>query len=227
MAIRILLVDDQLLVVRGLEMLLDGEPDFDVVGTANNGAEAVEVARRLAPDVVLMDIRMPVMDGVSATRELTADGFRTGDGGITKVLVLTTFKGDSMVLDALRAGASGFLLKDTAPVSLATAVRAVQDGGVFLDPAVARGVVAEVASRPTTQAPSPGLLDRLTSREKEVLVLMAQGLSNGEIAQHLFVVESTVKTHVSRVLMKLEVGGRTQAVVMAYETGLVTPRVRR
>jgi len=217
--ISVMVVDDQALVRTGFTMILGAEPDLEVVGEAGDGAEAVEVARRLRPDVVLMDIRMPVMDGVEATRLLA--GPEAEDP--LRVLILTTFDLDEYVFDALRAGASGFLLKDTPAEELAAAVRVVADGDALLAPSVTRRLVAEFASRPAPEPAFDGDLEQLTDREREVLVLMARGQSNAEIAGELLVGETTVKTHVGRVLMKLHLRDRVQAVVMAYETGLVRP----
>jgi DNA-binding NarL/FixJ family response regulator len=217
--IRVLLADDQPLVRAGLAMLLCAEPDVEVVGEAGDGVEAVELTRRLKPDVVLMDVRMPGMDGVTATRQLTA-GPEPSDA---RVLILTTYHVDEAVYSALRAGASGFLLKDAAPQELLYAVRAVAAGEAWLDPAVARGLLDDLARRPEPATPSPAALAELTAREQEVLVLMAHGLSNAEIARRLVVGDATVKTHVGRVLMKLGLRDRTQAVVAAYQSGLVVP----
>jgi DNA-binding NarL/FixJ family response regulator len=218
--IRVLVVDDQTLVRSGFSMILGAEPDIEVVGEAADGAEAVELARALRPDVVLMDIRMPSMDGVTATRHLAGPGV---DHPL-RVVILTTFDLDEYVFDALRAGASGFLLKDTPPEDLADAVRVVAAGEAMLAPSVTRRLVAEFAGQPgqAPVTPPPGLAD-LTGREREVLVLMARGLSNAEIAEELYLGETTVKTHVGRVLMKLAVRDRVQAVVLAYESGLVRP----
>jgi DNA-binding NarL/FixJ family response regulator len=212
--IRLLVVDDQQLVRTGFRMILDAEPDLEVVAEAGDGAEAVEVARRTAPDVTLMDIRMPVMDGVEATRRLAAT---------TKVLILTTFDLDEYVYDALRAGASGFLLKDTPPEDLAAAVRVVAAGEALLAPSVTKRLVAEFASRPGRPSREAAGVDLLTEREREVLEELARGHSNAEIAERLYLGETTVKTHVGRILMKLGVRDRVQAVVLAYETGIVTP----
>ena len=213
-AIRVLVVDDQALVRTGFRMILDAEDDIDVVGEAADGLEAVEAARRLRPDVVLMDIRMPNLDGLEATRRLADD---------TKVIILTTFDLDEYVYEALRAGAVGFLLKDTPADDLADAVRVVAGGDALLAPSITRRLIGEFASRPEpTQAP-PADMEALTERELDVLRLMARGLSNAEIASELYVGETTVKTHVGRVLMKLGLRDRVQAVVLAYETGLVHP----
>ena len=220
MTCRILVVDDQALVRRGFRMILDAEEDFDVVGEAADGLEAVDLAARLRPDLVLMDIRMPNLDGVEATRRLAGPDVIDP----VTVLILTTFDLDDYVYDALRAGASGFLLKDTPPEELVAAVRVVAAGEALLAPSVTRRLIAEFASRPPQEpAPTPAL-DALTEREREVLTLMARGLSNAEIAAELFLGETTVKTHVGRVLMKLDLRDRVQAVVLAYEVGLVHPR---
>jgi DNA-binding NarL/FixJ family response regulator len=217
--IRVLVVDDQALVRTGFSMILGAEPDIEVVGDVADGALAVEAARRLRPDVVLMDIRMPVMDGVEATRMIAGPDVAEPQ----KVLILTTFDLDEYVFDALRAGASGFLLKDTPPEELAAAVRVVAAGDALLAPSITRKLVAQFASQPEPEPVVTADLQQLTDREREVLVLMARGLSNGEIAGELIVGETTVKTHVGRILMKLHLRDRVQAVVLAYETGLVRP----
>jgi DNA-binding NarL/FixJ family response regulator len=219
MTIRVVVADDQDIVRAGFSALLDTQPDITVVGSAGDGAEAVRVCREHAPDVVLMDVRMPVVDGIEATRRLAAGG----DGG-PRVLVLTTFDLDEYVYDALRSGASGFLLKDVAAERLFDAVRVVAAGDALLAPAVTRRLIGEFARLRPPPATPPERLRGLTPRETEVLRLVAEGLSNGEIAERLVVSEETVKTHVSRVLMKLDLRDRTQAVVTAYESGLVVPR---
>jgi DNA-binding NarL/FixJ family response regulator len=219
MTIRVVVADDQQIVRDGFGALLATQPDIDVVGDAADGHEAVQVCRRQRPDVVLMDVRMPVMDGIEATRQLTADG----ENG-PRVLVLTTFDLDDYVYDALRAGASGFLLKDVTASALFDAVRVVAAGEALLAPAVTRRLIGEFVRLRPAPAHTPDRLRELTPRETEVLRLVAEGLSNGEIAARLVVSEETVKTHVSRVLMKLGVRDRTQAVVAAYESGLVVPR---
>jgi len=213
-SIRVLVVDDQELVRTGFRMILDAEDDIDVVGEAGDGLEAVEAARRLRPDVVLMDIRMPNLDGLEATRRLSDE---------TKIIILTTFDLDEYVYDALRAGASGFLLKDTPADDLADAVRVVAGGDALIAPSITRRLIDEFAARPEPNRPPPGEVGTLTERELEVLRLMARGLSNAEIAEELYVSETTVKTHVGRVLMKLQLRDRVQAVVLAYETGLIQP----
>jgi DNA-binding NarL/FixJ family response regulator len=197
-------------------MILDAQPDIEVVGEASDGREAIALARELTPDVVLMDVRMPVLDGIEATRELTRDGDRS------RVLMLTTFDLDEHVYDAIRAGASGFLLKDVPPAELAHAVRVVAAGETLLAPTITRRLVEEFVRRPPPGRRSEQLED-LTERELEVLQLVARGLSNGEIAEQLVLGETTVKTHVTRILSKLDLRDRVQAVVLAYESGLVTP----
>ncbi|WP_345558748.1 response regulator transcription factor [Nonomuraea rosea] len=218
-AVRVVIADDHLVVRTGFAELLDTQQDFEVVGTAADGSEAVRICRELTPDVVLMDVRMPVMDGIEATRRLT------GDGG-PKVLILTTFDLDEYVYDALRAGASGFLLKDVTAERLFDAVRVIAAGEALLAPAVTRRLISEFTRMgPRSGAPAKALA-ALTPRETQVLRLVAEGLSNPEVAARLTVTEETVKTHVSRVLNKLGLRDRTQAVVAAYETGLVVPRGR-
>jgi DNA-binding NarL/FixJ family response regulator len=214
--IRVLIADDQALMRGGFRMILDAENDIEVVGEAIDGRDAVEQFARLVPDIVVMDVRMPTMDGIEATRRLT-----TAEGP-ARVLILTTFDLDEYVFEALRAGASGFLLKDRPPEELVSAVRIVASGDALLAPSVTRRLIEEFAGRPDAPIPARELAD-LTEREREVLVLMARGLSNGEIAERLFVAETTVKTHVGRVLQKLDLRDRAQAVVLAYESGLVQP----
>lgn len=215
--IRVGVVDDQALVRTGFVMILEVESDIDVVFDAGNGREAVELARRHRPDVILMDIRMPGLDGIEAARLITTDA---AEG--PRILMLTTFDLDEYVYDAIRAGASGFLLKDTPPDDLVAAVRVLADGDALLAPSVTRRLIEQFANGPAGAVVVPGL-DDLTDRETEVLRLMARGLSNQEIAAQLYVGETTVKTHVSRVLMKLGVRDRVQAVVAAYDSGLVRP----
>jgi len=223
MAVRVLVADDQPLVRAGIVMLLDAEPDIEVVAEAGDGQQALEQARWHQPDVVVMDVRMPVMDGVQATRQIIASGSGTDADPSIRVLILTSYHADDAVYGALRAGASGFLLKDAAPADLAGAVRAVSSGDAWLQPAVARGLLTEFAARPESRAPSPEVLQRLTTREREVLTLVASGLSNTEIAERLVVEQVTVKTHLGRILTKLGLRDRAQDVVAAYESGLVTP----
>ena len=218
MTTRILLVDDQPLLRTGFRMILSAEPDFAVVGEAGDGASAVELARRLAPDVVLMDIRMPGMDGIQATRALAGPGVAEP----MKVLILTTFGLDEYVVESLRAGASGFLLKDAPAEDLVEAIRIVAAGDALLAPSVTRRLLDRIASKlpPAHENVIPALSE-LTEREMEVLKLVARGLSNAEIAEKLVVSETTVKTHVSRILGKLDLRDRVQVVILAYETGLI------
>jgi DNA-binding NarL/FixJ family response regulator len=214
-SLSVLIVDDQALVRAGFRMILDAEDDIDVAGEAADGADAVAEAQRLRPDVILMDVRMPQVDGIEATRRVLADGLDT------KVVMLTTFDMDEYVYDALRAGASGFLLKDVPPEQLVAGIRAVAQGDALLAPSVTRRVIQEFVRRPlaSVQTMPPEVAD-LTARELEVLQLVAKGLSNAEIATELVVSETTVKTHVAHVLTKLGVRDRVQAVVLAYECGL-------
>lgn len=214
--IRVLLVDDQELMRMGFRMVLGAQPDIDVVGEAGDGRRAVELADELRPDVVLMDVRMPVLDGVEATRQITGPGF-------AKVLVMTTFDLDEYALSALHNGASGFLLKDTQPAELVSALRAVASGDAVVSPSVTRRLLDRFLGTAGGQLRDASMLDVLTEREREVLVLIAKGLSNTEIAGTLFLSEATVKTHVGRILAKLDLRDRVQAVVLAYETGLVRP----
>jgi DNA-binding NarL/FixJ family response regulator len=215
---RILLVDDQPLLRTGFRMILSAEPDFAVVGEAGDGASAVEIARRLKPDVVLMDIRMPGMDGIQATRALAGPGVVEP----MKVLILTTFGLDEYVVESLRAGASGFLLKDAPAEDLVEAIRIVAAGDALLAPSVTRRLLDRIASKlpPAHENVIPALSE-LTEREMEVLKLVARGLSNAEIAEKLVVSETTVKTHVSRILGKLDLRDRVQVVILAYESGLI------
>jgi DNA-binding NarL/FixJ family response regulator len=218
--IRVLIADDQPLMRTGFRMILDAEPDLEVVGEAADGAEAVWLAAYVRADVVLMDVRMPGMDGIEATRRLAGDGVQDP----VRVLILTTFDLDEYVLSALRAGASGFLLKDVPPEDLVEAIRVVAAGDALLAPSVTRRLLDRFADRlPDPAAARPGALDSLTARELEVLGLVARGMSNAEIADHLVVSETTVKTHVGRLLAKLDLRDRVQAVVLAYETGIVRP----
>jgi DNA-binding NarL/FixJ family response regulator/class 3 adenylate cyclase len=218
-SVRVLIVDDQALVRTGFKMILEAEPDLEVVGEAADGLEAIVQARALAPDVVLMDVRMPEVDGIEATRRLLAE-----DGSTAKVVTLTTFDMDEYVYEALRAGASGFLLKDVPPEQLVAGIRAVASGDALLAPSVTRRVIEEFVKRPPDSVRTPPeRLGELTARELEVLKLIARGLSNAEIAKELYVSETTVKTHVAHCLMKLELRDRVQAVVLAYESGLVQP----
>jgi DNA-binding NarL/FixJ family response regulator len=219
-SIRVLIVDDQALVRAGFRMILESETAIEIVGEASDGLEALDAVRESAPDVVLMDIRMPNLDGLEATRRIVGDG----TGG-PRVLMLTTFDLDEYVYEALRAGASGFLLKDTPPEQLVTAIEVIASGDALLSPTITKRVIEEFIRRPpsTMAVNLPPALDDLTARELEVLGFMARGLSNAEIAKDLFVSETTVKTHVARILMKLNLRDRVQAVVYAYESGLVQP----
>jgi DNA-binding NarL/FixJ family response regulator len=215
--IKVLIADDQAMVRQGFGALLAAQPDLLVVGDAADGEAAVAAARALDPDVVLMDVRMPVLDGLEATRKLLANARPDGP----KVLILTTFDLDDYVYEALRAGASGFLLKDAPAAELVHAVRVVASGEALLAPSVTRRLIAEFAARPHTDRPRPTALNALTPREIDVLRLIARGRSNQEIASDLVVAEQTVKTHIGRILAKLNLRDRAQAVVFAYETGLV------
>ncbi|MFJ9344405.1 response regulator [Streptomyces sp. NPDC101733] len=216
--IRVMIADDQVMVRQGFTVLLNTQPDMEVVGQAVDGAAAVAQVAELEPDVVLMDIRMPGMGGIEATSLITGV-----PGSAVKVLVLTTFDLDEYVYQALRAGASGFLLKDASADQLAEAVRVVAAGEALLSPNITKRLLTEFSRMGAPRAPSKTRIDELTERETEVLSLIAQGLSNAEIAQHLIVAEQTVKTHVSRILVKLGLRDRTQAAVFAYETGLIRP----
>jgi DNA-binding NarL/FixJ family response regulator len=216
--IRVMLVDDQVLVRAGFRALLDSEDDIEVVAEASDGHEAVRLASKLRPDVILMDIRMPRVDGIEATRRIAAEARLDG----VKVVILTTFELDEYVFEGLRAGASGFLVKDTDPLELLHAVRVVASGESLLSPSVTRRLIAEFVSRSPDRRATPQL-DALTDREREVMALVAAGLSNGEIAAQLVVSPATAKTHVSRAMMKLRARDRAQLVVFAYESGLVKP----
>jgi DNA-binding NarL/FixJ family response regulator len=221
--IRVLIADDQVMIRDGLAALLSSDPGIEVIGQAGNGREAVELARRLDPDVIVMDIRMPEMDGLAATAELTGGHDPDGDpaGARPKVLVLTTFDLDEYVYEALGAGASGFLLKDASAADLVSGVRIVAGGDALLAPSITRRLIGDFARRRRHQRPSPQATAGLTPRELDVLRLIARGLSNAEIAAELVLAEQTIKTHVGHVLTKLALRDRTQAVVYAYENGLV------
>jgi DNA-binding NarL/FixJ family response regulator len=215
----LLIVDDQELVRVGLRKILDSEPDMTVVGEAGDGEQAVAQAARLRPEVVLMDVRMPVLDGIEATRRIIRAGHST------RVMILTTFGLDGYVYDALRAGASGFMLKDARPEEIAAGVRIVASGDALLAPAVTRTVIEEFARQPpATEAEPPPAVAELTPREQEVLALLVRGLSNPEICEQLVISEATAKTHVAHILQKLGLRDRVQAVIYAYESGLVAPR---
>ncbi|MBF4587221.1 response regulator [Curtobacterium sp. VKM Ac-2887] len=218
---RVMVVDDQQMFRMGLRAILQAQDDVEVVGEAANGAEAVVAAIRLQPDVILMDVRMPELDGIEATRRITA----VPTDRPVRVVMLTTFDIDDYVFDALRAGASGFLLKDASADELVAAVRTVAAGEALLAPRVTRHLVEAFVAGPVTAAPRTEVLDVLTDRERDVFLLMARGRSNGEIAGDLFIAEQTVKTHVGRVLAKLQLRDRVHAVVLAYEAGLVRPSV--
>ena len=220
-SVRVLIADDQQLVRTGFRMILDAEPDIEVIGEATNGREALAMTRELGPDVVLMDIRMPELDGIEATRRVVQHDSEAS----TRVLMLTTFDLDEYVYDALRAGASGFLLKDVPSNQLAAGVRMVAAGDALLAPTITRRLIEEFATTPPA-APDPPGLDELTPRELEVFRLVAQGKSNADIAAELIIGETTVKTHVTRMMMKLGVHDRVQAVVLAYELGVVIPSRR-
>lgn len=218
MTVRVLVVDDQMLVRAGFRMIIDAEPDMRVAGEAPDGATAVELARRTLPHVVLMDIRMPTMDGIEATRRITARAAHPAP----RVVMLTTYDLDEYVFDALSAGASGFLLKDVPPEDLVRAIRVTAHGDALLAPSVTRRLIQQFAAQRATPCHAAAL-DRLTQRESEVLRLLAKGMSNAEIAEALFLGESTVKTHVGHLLDKLDLRDRVQAVILAYETGLIRP----
>jgi prevent-host-death family protein len=223
MTIRVVVADDQELVRSGLAMIVGAHDDMEVVGEAADGTEAIEVTRRARPDVVLMDIRMPRLDGIEATRAILFPAAAAGEQvQPTRVVILTTFDLDEYVFEALRAGASGFLLKDLRREDLVHAIRVVAGGDALLAPSITRRLIEDYARRPRHGGPPPRL-DQLTPREQEVLQLIGQGLNNGEIGAALFVGEATVKTHVGRVLMKLGLRDRVQAVIYAYEIGLVGP----
>jgi DNA-binding NarL/FixJ family response regulator len=217
--LRILIVDDQVMIRAGLNALLSSEPDLDVVGEAGTGAEAVAAARAHRPDVVVMDIKMPVMDGVAATRAIAADPELAG----VRVVILTTFDEDALVFEAIRSGASGFLLKDADPADLIRGIRAAAAGDALLAPQAARRLIAAFAATPPSTAPPAAELAALTKREQEIVALVARGLSNDEIAEWLTISPATARTHVSRAMTKLAARDRAQLVVFAYESGLTRP----
>jgi DNA-binding NarL/FixJ family response regulator len=217
--IRVAVADDQALVRLGLRVLLESEDDVEMVGEATDGREAVELARRERPDVVLMDVRMPVMDGLEALRAITEDS----ELAATRVVVLTTFELDEYVFDALRSGASGFLIKDSEPADILRAIRVVAQGESLLSPTVTRRVIGEFAGRPAPRRTPVPSLDPLTEREREVVALVAEGLSNDEIAERLVVSPATVRTHVGRAMSKLDARDRAQLVVFAFQSGLAAP----
>lgn len=223
MTIRVIVADDQKMVRDGFVTFLSAQPDIEVVGDAGDGASAVDLAEQLEPDVVVMDIRMPVMDGVEATRVITGARQASGETAI-HVLIITTFDIDEYVYESLRAGAAGFLLKEASASELADAVRTVASGDAIIAPSITRRLIADFARLGGPRAPSAERIEALTVRETEVLTLIAHGLSNAEIAKQMFVVEETVKTHVGRIFMKLDLRDRAQAIVFAYETGLVKAR---
>jgi DNA-binding NarL/FixJ family response regulator len=219
-SVRVVIVDDQALVRAGFRMILEAEPDIEVIGEAEDGVQAVEQIKRLKPDVALMDIRMPRLDGLEATRQVVADG--DGDHP-TRVLMLTTFDVNEYVYEALRAGASGFLLKDVPADQLVAGIRVVAEGDALLAPSITRRLIEEFAQHAPVERTPPKALDELTAREMEVFKLIARGMSNAEIAAELIVSDTTVKTHVARILMKLHLRDRVQAVVYAYESGIIQP----
>jgi DNA-binding NarL/FixJ family response regulator len=222
MSVRVLLADDEQLIRAGLRLILETEADFEVIGEAANGREAVDLTRRLDPDVVLMDIQMPGVNGLEATRQIAAFGRQES----SRVLVLTTFELDEYVYEALRAGASGFLLKRTPAADLIAGIRIVAGGDALLAPSVTRRLIDQFAKRPADRRTAAGALEAITEREREVLMLVARGLSNAEIAELLVLSEGTVKTHIKHLFAKLDLRDRTQAVILAYDLGLVEPKTR-
>ena len=226
-SVRVVLVDDEALIRAGLRMLLDAEQGIDVVGEALDGRTGVDLVTRLKPDVVVMDVRMPGMDGVEATRILTSASYAAAHGDHPAILILTTFREDDAVRDAIRAGAAGFILKNSAPAVLPAAIRALADGQGWLDPSVTRELLHEIASRPDATLPTSREVDQLTPREREVLVAMANGATNAQIAGDFFLSEATVKTHVHRIFLKLGLNDRAQAVAVAFRSGLVRAEALR
>ncbi len=225
--IRVVVADDQPLVRAGITMLVNAEKDIDVVAEAVDGQDALVQIRSQRPDVVLMDVRMPGTDGVAATRAVIDEGLTAQSGEPVRVIILTTFHLDDYVHAALRAGASGFVLKDAASAEIAAAIRAVVAGEAWLDPAVTRRLIDDFAARPEQDTPTPAEMAQLTRREREVLTHLARGLSNADVAEQLFISEATVKTHLARVMAKLNVREKAQAVAAAYQTGLVAPTTPR
>jgi DNA-binding NarL/FixJ family response regulator len=225
--IRVVVADDQPLVRAGITMLVNAEKDIDVVAEAVDGQDALVQIRSQRPDVVLMDVRMPGTDGVAATRAVIDEGLTAQSGEPVRVIILTTFHLDDYVHAALRAGASGFVLKDAASAEIAAAIRAVVAGEAWLDPAVTRRLIDDFAARPEQDTPTPAEMAQLTRREREVLTHLARGLSNADVAEQLFISEATVKTHLARVMAKLNVREKAQAVAAAYQTGLVAPSTPR
>ncbi|MGA9312616.1 MAG: response regulator transcription factor [Pseudonocardiaceae bacterium] len=221
--IRVVVVDDQPLVRAGITMLVNAESDIEVVAEATDGQDALIQIRAERPDAVLMDVRMPGTDGVAATRAITDEGLTAQSGEPVRVIILTTFHLDDYVHAALRAGASGFVLKDAASTEIAAAIRAVVAGEAWLDPAVTRRLIDDFAARPEQDVPTPAVMAQLTRREREVLIQLARGLSNADVAEQLFISEATVKTHLARVMAKLNVREKAQAVAAAYQTGLIAP----
>jgi DNA-binding NarL/FixJ family response regulator len=222
--IRVVVIDDQLLVRTGITMVVNRQEDIAVVAEAADGQDGLIQVRSERPDVVLMDVRMPGTDGIAATRAVIDEGLTAQNGEPVRVIILTTFHHDEYVHAALRAGASGFLLKDAPPTEIATAIRAVATGQAWLDPAVTRRLIDEFTSRPEPRTPTPDQMTQLTHREREVLTLLAQGLSNADVAKQLAINETTVRTYVAHVMTKLRVREKAQAVAAAYQTGLVQPR---
>lgn len=225
-AIRVLVVDDQPLARAGITMLVNAEEDITIVAEAANGQDAVTQARDQRPDVILMDVRMPGADGVEATRAVIDAGLTAQNNQPIRVIILTTFHIDEAVYAALRAGASGFLLKDAAPTEIVAAIRAVAAGEAWLDPAVTRRLIDTFTARPEQRTPIPAQMTQLTPREREVLIFLAEGMSNTELAGQLVISEATVKTHLAHVITKLGVREKTHAVIAAYQTGFVQPRLR-
>jgi DNA-binding NarL/FixJ family response regulator len=220
LSVRVLLADDEQLIRTGFRLILESEPDFEVVGEAANGIQAIDLAEKLDPDVILMDVQMPEMDGLEATRQIAA----LGRDETSRVLVLTTFEIDEYVYEALRAGASGFLLKRTPAADLIAGIRVIASGDALLAPSVTRRLIDQFSQRPAARRTDARTLEGLTEREREVLILVARGLSNAEIAELLVLSEGTVKTHIKHIFSKLDLRDRTQAVILAYDSGLVEPK---